>query len=111
VSIIGLHTLLAIFRLSRAAQDAGQFTAACCRRAIKNRAIKGIVIPRLQALGCSCGISHSKCSDADHIGAAITQTFRVAKHLEVRLAETGLFEIYAPVALNIVRNACRPMEL
>ena len=35
VSIIGLHTLLAIFRLSRAAQYAGQFTAACCRRAIQ----------------------------------------------------------------------------
>jgi len=39
---------------------------------------------------------------ADRIGAAIAQTCRVAKYLEKRLAETELFEVCAPVALNIV---------
>jgi aromatic-L-amino-acid/L-tryptophan decarboxylase len=39
---------------------------------------------------------------ADRIGAAIAQTCRVAKYLEMRLAETELFEPCAPVALNIV---------
>jgi aromatic-L-amino-acid decarboxylase len=39
---------------------------------------------------------------ADRIGAAIVQTCRVAKYLEMRLAETELFEVCAPVALNIV---------
>jgi aromatic-L-amino-acid/L-tryptophan decarboxylase len=39
---------------------------------------------------------------ADRIGAAIAQTCRVAKYLEMRLAETELFETCAPVALNIV---------
>ena len=39
---------------------------------------------------------------ADRIGAAIAQTCRVAKYLERRLAETELFEVCAPVALNIV---------
>jgi aromatic-L-amino-acid decarboxylase len=39
---------------------------------------------------------------ADRIGAAITQTCRVAKYLEARLAVSELFEVCAPVALNIV---------
>jgi aromatic-L-amino-acid decarboxylase len=38
----------------------------------------------------------------DHIGAVIAQTCRVAKYLEMRLVETELFEVCAPVALNIV---------
>ncbi len=40
---------------------------------------------------------------ADKIGACIEHTCRVAKYLEKRLTEqSGLFEIVAPVALNIV---------
>ena len=39
---------------------------------------------------------------ADKIGACIAHTCQVAKYLEKRLTEQDLFEIAAPVALNIV---------
>lgn len=39
---------------------------------------------------------------ADRIGAAIARTCRLAKYLEARLGETELFEVCAPVTLNIV---------
>jgi aromatic-L-amino-acid decarboxylase len=39
---------------------------------------------------------------ADRIGAAIARTCAVARYLERRLAESELFEVCAPVALNIV---------
>jgi len=39
---------------------------------------------------------------ADRIGASIENTCRLAKYLEARLAESDLFELCAPVALNIV---------
>ena len=39
---------------------------------------------------------------ADRIGACIEHTCRVAKHLETLLLDSDLFEISAPVPLNIV---------
>lgn len=39
---------------------------------------------------------------ADRIAAAIVRTCRLAKYLEARLAQSELFELCAPVALNIV---------
>ena len=39
---------------------------------------------------------------AERIGAAIAETCRLAKYLEGRLGKSDLFEVYAPVALNIV---------
>jgi aromatic-L-amino-acid decarboxylase len=39
---------------------------------------------------------------ADRIGASIAETCRLAKYLEARLGDTDLFEVRAPVALNIV---------
>jgi aromatic-L-amino-acid/L-tryptophan decarboxylase len=39
---------------------------------------------------------------ADKIGACIAQTCRLARYLEARLAGMDLFEVYAPVTLNIV---------
>jgi aromatic-L-amino-acid decarboxylase len=39
---------------------------------------------------------------ADKIGACIAQTCRVARYLAARLAATSLFEVCAPVTLNIV---------
>jgi aromatic-L-amino-acid/L-tryptophan decarboxylase len=39
---------------------------------------------------------------AERIGACIEHTCRVAKHLEKALAESELFEVCAPVSLNIV---------
>jgi aromatic-L-amino-acid/L-tryptophan decarboxylase len=39
---------------------------------------------------------------AERIGAAIAETCRLAKYLETRLRESALFEVCAPVALNIV---------
>jgi aromatic-L-amino-acid/L-tryptophan decarboxylase len=39
---------------------------------------------------------------ADRIGASIEKTCRLAKYLEARLVESDLFEVCAPVALNIV---------
>jgi glutamate/tyrosine decarboxylase-like PLP-dependent enzyme len=38
---------------------------------------------------------------ADKIGASIAHTCRLAKHLEARLGESNVFELAAPVALNI----------
>lgn len=39
---------------------------------------------------------------SEQIGACIAHTCRVAKHLEARLVESELFEVCAPVALNVV---------
>jgi aromatic-L-amino-acid decarboxylase len=45
---------------------------------------------------------------ADRIGAAIARTCAVARYLERRFAESELFEVCAPVALNIVCFGLRP---